>query len=320
MGALPPAGVSDGCAAASGPLPARPGPRRRQRGLVCCLILVLLALAACGLVTPPAAPTASTSPPAPGVAERARAAAAHAEAQRILRNPAAAEDDRARAADLLLEAASLGHPESQTLVGASHLFRTDGGRDPAAAVPWLSRAAFQGEVQAQFLLARLVLDGAGTRREPAWAAMWFRRAAERGSADAQFALALQQIAGIGTPADPAEALARLTIAAEGGVAEACRYRDALRPRVAPGEAARALSRVRGERASGPVPAVDRPLVAFVQHALTKLGMSPGPIDGTDGPRTRAALAAFARDQGLAAGDPLSAPVVDRLRERLLAGR
>jgi TPR repeat protein len=258
-------------------------------------------------------------PPAPSAAERTRAAAAYAEAQRIIRRPGASEQELSRAAELILEAARLGHPEAQTLLAGSHLFRSDGGRDPAAALPWLTRAAFQGQVEAQVQLARLVLDGDGTRREPAWAALWFRRAAERGSAQAQFALALQQIAGIGTPANDAEALARLTIASDGGVAEARRYRDALRARVPAGDAAAALARVRGQRAAGPVAAIDRPLVVFAQYALTQLGGQPGAIDGIDGPTTRAALAAFARQQALAPASPYAAQVIDRLRERLPAG-
>lgn len=289
-----------------------------MRGWRSALLAVALAVAACGLAPSPE-PLVSTPPPGPTVAERARAAAAYAEAQRIVRRPGASEQELARAAELILEAAGLGSPEAQTLLAGSHLYRSDGSRDPAAAVPWLTRAAFQGQVEAQVQLARLVLDGDGTRREPAWAALWFRRAAERGSAEAQFALALQQIAGIGTPADEAEALARLTVAADGGMAEARRYRDALRARVPAGAAAAALARVRGQRAAGPVAAVDRPLVLFAQYALTQLGERPGVIDGIDGPATRAALAAFARQHGITPEGPYAAPVIDRLRERLPAG-
>jgi len=288
---------------------------RGRRGA---LLAVALAVAACGLGGPRPEPPVSTPPPAPTAAERARAAAAYAEAQRLIRRPGASEQDLSRAADLILEAARLGNPEAQTLLAGSHLYRSDGSRDPAAALPWLTRAAFQGQVEAQVQLARLVLDGDGTRREPAWAALWFRRAAARGSAEAQFALALQQIAGIGTPADEAEAFARLTLASDGGVAEARRYRDALRARVPAAQAATALARVRGQRATGAIASVDRPLVMFVQYALTRLGERPGAIDGIDGPATRAALAAFARQQGIAPEGPYAAPVIDRLRERLAA--
>jgi hypothetical protein len=36
----------------------------------------------------------------------------------------------------------------------------------------------------------------------------------------------------------------------------------------------------------------------IQQRLAELGYKPGPIDGMDGPRTRAAIRAFERDQGL----------------------
>jgi TPR repeat protein len=316
-----PCRAPDGCRRAPPPGRAwRPLRAALGRGLRLAAAVALAALFGCAPASPPAEPLWSTPPSAPTAAERSRAAAAFAEAQRILRSPAAGEGDRARAADLILEAATLGSPEAQMLLAATHLFRTDGARDPAAAVPWLARAAFQGQVEAQLQLARLALDGEGTRREPAWAALWFRRAAERGSAEAQFALALQQIAGIGATSDAAEALARLAIASEGGVAGAARYRDALRGRVPSGEAARALARVRSERAAGPVAAVDRPLILFVQYALAELGHSPGPIDGRDGPLTRGALAAFARQQGIAAPTPYDGTVIDRLRLRLAPAR
>ena len=89
-------------------------------------------------------------------------------------------------------------PTRSCCVAGSHLFRSDGGRDPAAAIPWLHRAAQQGAPEAQYRLARLIEAGDGTPREPAWAAVWFQRAAERGLPEAQFAMGLLQVAGAGT--------------------------------------------------------------------------------------------------------------------------
>jgi hypothetical protein len=247
--------------------------------------------------------------------DRARANAAYREGIRLMNPPAGVTADPDRAARLIEEAATLGHAEAQMLVAASYLYRPGGARDPAAAIPWLERAARQGHVEAQLQLARLIEAGDGAPREPAWAAVWFQRAAERGSAEAQYALALMQIAGTGTAPDQAEALARLTIAERGGVEAAARYRDALAVRIPPEAAAEALARIERQRVRGGVPAVDRPLVRFAQSTLLLVGLDPGPVDGLDGPSTRAALAAFARNEGVSASGPYAPAMVERLRAK-----
>jgi hypothetical protein len=277
-------------------------------------LLLILSAAGCAWVEQMRpAPTAPA--PSPDAAERARADALYRQGLRALNPPAGTAPDPDRAARLIAEAAGLGNAEAQMLLAASHLYRPDGARDPAAAIPWLERAGMQGHVEAQYRLARLIEAGDGARREPAWAAVWFQRAAERGSAEAQFALGLMQIAGAGTARDEAEALARLQLAERGGVAAAARYRAALEPRVPPAQADAAFARVQRERVRGPVPAVDRPLVRFAQSTLGALGFDPGPVDGHDGPRTRAALAAFAQHAGIAGAAPYGPAMIERLRAR-----
>lgn len=283
------------------------------------LLLVPLALSGCawiersGLFAPP--PPPERAEPSPAERERARAEALYREGIRAMNPPQGTAPDPDRAARLIEEAATLGHAEAQMLLAASYLYRPDGSRDVAAALPWLQRAAQQGHVEAQLRLARLFEAGDGVPREPAWAAVWFQRAAERGSAEAQYALALMQIAGTGTAQDLAEALARLTVAERAGVEGAARYRQALAARVPPEEAARAVARIQGQRARGPVPAVDRPLVRFAQSTLHLAGFDPGPVDGLDGPSTRAALRAFADREGVDAPGPYAPAMVERLRAR-----
>lgn len=288
------------------------GPRHVAAALA---LLVLLGASGCASLTQPA-PSPAAEAAAAGARDRARAEALYAEAQRALNPPAGTPRDPDRAAQLIEQAALLGHADAQMLLAGSYLFRPDGSRNPAAALPWLTRAAQQGHVEAQVQLARLTAAGDGTAKDAAWAAVWFQRAAERGSAESQFALALMQVAGSGTATDQAEALARLNLAEQGGVAEARRYRDALEARVLPDEAAAARDRLRRETARGAVPPIDRPLVRFAQHALKTLGRDPGPIDGRDGPATRAALSGFAHAENLPAGAPYGAAVITRLREKL----
>lgn len=260
------------------------------------------------LVAVPSAP-----PQAASAESRRQAARLHREGLRVAARQAPARDPDLASA-LIEGAARLGDPDAQLLLAAGHLFGGEGTPNPAAAIPWLHRAAQQGNPEAQFRLARLLESGEGTRREPAWAAVWFQRAAERGHPEAQFALALLQILGEGTARDEAEALARLAVAEQQGVLSARRYRLALERRVSAPLARAASSRLRSETSRGPVPEVDRALVRFTQSALAAQGMWPDRVDGRDGPEIRAALAAYARRQGLGGTAPYGPAVIDRLRE------
>lgn len=292
--------------------PARPM-AWRLRGLAVGLLGLLL-LGGCavlrGDVEVPTARPATAEPQ-----DRARAANLFRDAQRSLNPPRGRAPDPDRAAALFEQAARLGHPEAQLIVALAYLSRADGSRDAAAAIPWLNLAAHEGEAEAQFLLGRLLEAGEGTPRDAAWAALWFHRAAERGHPEAGFAMALLQVAGEGTARDWPEALARFRLAERRGVAAARRYREALDPRVPAAEARQAAARLAGESARGAVPAVDRPLRRFAQSALARRGRWDAAVDGRDSPRLRAALDAFARDQGIVAASPFDPLVIDRLRRQ-----
>lgn len=273
------------------------------------LALALLAfLPGCAVLQPPPA-VPSIAAPEPPAADRTRAARLYNEGLALART------DPDGAAERIEQAANLGSRDAQFHLGMSHLLRDDG----ASAAPWLARAAAQGQVQAMFHLARVLEAGQGVRQERAFAAVWFQRAAERGHLPSMQAMALLQTLGRATARDEAEALARFTIAAERGHQPAAPYRDALRRRVPRASAAAALSRIRGESAHGAVTRVDRPLLRFVQSALTALGSATIAVDGRDGPATRAALLAFARAEGLPATEPYAPEVIDRLRRRFPGG-
>lgn len=291
-------------------------PRRLGR-LAGMLAAALLLLVGC-MPAEPALTAVPSTPPQPASAEaRREAARLQREGLRVAARRAPARDPDLASA-LIEGAARLGDPDAQLLLAAGHLFGGDGPPNPAAAIPWLHRAAQQGQPEAQFRLARLLEAGEGTPRDPGWAAVWFQRAAERGHPEAQFALALLQILGEGTARDEAEALARLALAEQRGVTAARRYREALQPRVTVPAARAAANRLRTETARGPVPDVDRALVRFVQSALAAQGMWPARVDGRDGPELRAALAGYARGQGLGTTAPFGAAVIDRLRASVAA--
>jgi TPR repeat protein len=265
---------------------------------------IWLVLALGGCVAAPS-PVPSLARVEATAAERARGAQLYRQGQALART------DADRAAGLIEQAATLGHAEAQFHLGMALLLARDG----AGAAPWFALAGAQGHVEAMFQLARVLDAGQGVRQERAFAAVWFQRAGERGHLPALQAMALLQILGQATARDEAEALARLALAAERGHRPAIRYRDALRPRVPPAAAAAALARLRGETARGPVAALDRPLLRFVQSALVASGAATLRVDGQDGPATRAAALAFARREGIATTSPYAAPVIDALRRR-----
>lgn len=276
------------------------------------LVAATLVLGGCGLGGPQV-PVPSAGPPAPSAAAQREGARLQRNAVALLNPRGGGTPDTDGAAALIEQAAHLGNVDAQLMLAMGHLHGGDGRRNAAAALPWLHRAAQQGQPEAQYILAQLLEAGEGTPRDAAWAAVWFQRAAERGHPQAQFALALMQVVGEGTAADEAEALARLALAEQRGVVAARRYREALQSRVPPATARSAAARVRGEVSRGPVPAVDRALVRFAQSALAVRGRWSAPVDGRDGRAIRAALAAFARDEGVGTTDPFSPAVMDRLR-------
>jgi TPR repeat protein len=178
----------------------------------------------------------------------------------------------------------------------------------------LTEAAGHGHVQAQFALADSYMNGRGVAAEPTWAAVWYRRAALGGHKDAAFQLALIEIAGRGAPADTVDAYKWLTIAEGAGHAEARRYRSALKARLSDAERQRAEAEARAF-----APAVvrvnysDEPTILFVQYALARRDYDPGQIDGRIGDRTRAAIAAYARANGLDGAASVTPALVDALR-------
>lgn len=72
--------------------------------------------------------------------------------------------------------------------------------------------------------------------------------------------------------------------------------------------------VPGQDSSGSPPAATVPL-RQVQERLLELGYTPGPIDGMDGPKTRAAVREFQRDQSLKEDGVVGPATWARLRER-----
>ncbi len=61
------------------------------------------------------------------------------------------------------------------------------------------------------------------------------------------------------------------------------------------------------------PRVDRASLSDLQARLKDLGYDPGPADGQMGPKTRAAIRAYQKDEGLKADGQVTASLLKRIR-------
>lgn len=210
-------------------------------------------------------------------------------------------------------AAEAGHAEAQYLLGAGYALRERSAQSEREALGWFEKAAAQGHARAQYQVGDAFALGRAVPREPEWAALWFARAAARGHVEAQHRLGLMHVAGIGVPRDAQEGYRWLAIAARSGHGEADRYRLALAEKLTPGDVEKLDERARAWRARPADAPGDPPAIRYVQARLLALGHGVGAVDGTMGPRTRAAITAYQQEKGLAADGVVSAALVEALR-------
>ncbi len=119
------------------------------------------------------------------------------------------EQDTARSAELLQQAAELNHPGAQSKLGYLYLIGQGVPQSHSEAGKWLEMAAQQGDPDAQYNLGVIYRDGLGTEVDTGKSLRWFREAAANGDAySAQVVAAferegaLQQNAGAGQESAP----------------------------------------------------------------------------------------------------------------------
>jgi localization factor PodJL len=190
-----------------------------------------------------------------------------------------------------------------------------------AAAEWYRRAAEQGNVRAMHNLAVMLSEGIGGPPDFGDAARWFIKGADHGVRDSQYNLGVMFARGLGGEQDLVRSYKWFAIAAQQGDPDAGMRRDEVAKSLSPDQLAQAQAAVRAWRAieppaaanvppvaddswnagAGPASVVDRQaLVRLIQERLAERGFDPGPADGHPGPKTREAVIAFQREQGVPA--------------------
>ncbi|MCT7374487.1 peptidoglycan-binding protein [Chelativorans salis] len=234
------------------------------------------------------------------------------------------EADMAEAARWYEEAAERGVAPAQYRIG--NLYEKGNGveRDIAKAKTWYQRAAEQGNASAMHNLGVLYAMGADGTTDNESAARWFQEAADLGVVDSQFNLGILATKGIGVKRDLSEAYKWFDVVARTGDADAAAKRDEIAKVMAPADLVKAQGKAKlwkarqadpqtntvdiprewrtDEMATGSVDvkAVDmKKAIGNIQVILNKNGFDAGPADGVMGDRTRAAIKAFQKENGLA---------------------
>lgn len=305
-------------------------------------------------VTPPAAPAAIEVEPLPAPAGTAFAPAPLDAGPIALREAADAGDakavfeigsryadgrggeaDMATAARWYERAAELGFAPAQYRIG-NFLEKGIGvERDIPQAKTWYQLAANQGNASAMHNLAVLFAMGTDGAPDNDSAARWFLNAAELGVKDSQFNLGILAAKGLGVPQSLEDSYKWFAIAAKAGDKDAAAKRDevanALRPdQLSKARAAAELWKPRPliedantveipeawRESAGTTASIDlKQAVRTMQTLLNKHGYDAGAADGVMGQRTRNAIVAFQKDNGMEPTGDIDEPLVRALLDK-----
>lgn len=227
--------------------------------------------------------------------------------------------DLAAAAPWLEKAAEQGLAPAQYRIGNLYEKGTGVERDIAKAKTWYQMAAEQGNASAMHNLAVLFATGAGEAVDNESAARWFLSAAELGVKDSQFNLGILAAKGIGMPQSLEESYKWFALAAKSGDKDAAAKRDEVAKALRPDQ----LEKARGAtelwqpktldakanavdipkswtEGEGQTASVDmRKAIRNIQAILNKQGYDAGSPDGVMGAKTKTAIAAYQKANGMA---------------------
>ncbi|MEQ1951833.1 peptidoglycan-binding protein [Mesorhizobium yinganensis] len=261
-----------------------------------------------------------------------RDAAAEGDAKALFEIAARYADGRGVKADMKQAAtwyeksAELGFAPAQYRIGNLYEKALGVERDVGKAKTWYQLAAEQGNASAMHNLAVLYAMGADGTTDNESAARWFASAAELGVKDSQFNLGILAAKGIGMPQSLEESYKWFALAAKAGDRDAAAKRDEIANSLRPEQ----LEKARGmvdlwkakpvdpETNSVEIPeswqespdttaAVDvkstgidmKKVIGNIQRILNKNGYDAGGADGVMGEKTKTAIMAFQKDNGMA---------------------
>ncbi|PHR60006.1 MAG: hypothetical protein COA47_08115 [Robiginitomaculum sp.] len=232
-----------------------------------------------------------------------------------------------RAAKVMQQAAEKGLPAAQYQLAKYFENGTGLPIDERAARRWTERAANGGNRRAMHNLAMYYAEGRGTTQSYENAAKWFEEAALLGLTNSQFNLALLYEQGLGLPKSLPDAYAWYSIASKAGdrgaggkllelkkqlpadaISEAGIITARFRPRPLDLAAQGTFRNINWARNQLDNPAT----ISRSQILLARLGYQPGPADGSVGEKTRLAVIAYERDNGLAQTGRIDGALLSKL--------
>jgi localization factor PodJL len=227
--------------------------------------------------------------------------------------------DFAKAAEWYHLAAERGFAPAQYRIGNFYEKGLGLTRDLAKAKTYYQLAAEQGNASAMHNLAVLFAAGTeGAAPDNEAAARWFTQAAELGVKDSQFNLGILSAKGVGLPQNLEESYKWFAIAAKAGDKDAAQKRDDVAKVMSPEQLDRAKAatelwkpkqlnpgtnalNVPADWHEGPTTTgsidMDK-AIRNIQLILNKHGYDAGGSDGKIGSKTRDAIMAFQKDNGL----------------------
>nr|WP_295809339.1 peptidoglycan-binding protein [uncultured Nitratireductor sp.] len=243
--------------------------------------------------------------------------------------------DLAIAAEWYTKAAKAGFAPAQYRIG--DLYQKGNGveRDVAEAKMWFQLAAQQGNASAMHNLGVLFAMGADGPADNDSAARWFLEAAEHGVKDSQFNLGILSAKGMGMPQDLIEAYKWFAIVAKSGDKDAAGKRDEIAAALSPEKMKQAESKTALWKPKSIDPAANlvdipeswresRELTASVdmEKAITNIqlilngeGFDAGTPDGIMGAKTKKAITAFQKANGMTPTGEVNEALVRVLLEK-----
>ena len=231
--------------------------------------------------------------------------------------------DMAEAAKWYERAADLGFAPAQYRIGNFSEKGIGVTRDLKKAKTWYQLAAAQGNASAMHNLAVLHAMGTEGSVDNDSAARWFIEAAELGVRDSQFNLGILAAKGVGMKQDLGESYKWFALAAKSGDKDAATKRDEVANAMQPEQLTRARAAAElwkpkslnqeansvdipdeWTESQGQTASIDmKKAVTNIQLILNKNGYDAGPPDGLMGARTKSAIKAFQKANGMkATGD------------------